>query len=523
MVDRCGVTKRHRPVRTVASRHPEGRSSLRFYRAQLRQRSHRSRLIILNLVDRVREREQQVEEVRRESDDKLSQIWQQLVNLQSNLSKEQTRLSHILQDKENIIQSQRIEILQLRDDLKGIKSGQLIISHETDTLKSNGSVRKFKRERNSIRRSKKHSEGKSSTDEKSGSSPDSTPKEKNRVLTCQYSLDHNESGERTLSQQKRRSSNLEGVDQMKAVMRQAKFIRGSERPVLKTMNLQDYQVEDRSTENGVKEGEESDLKPPVPSRSRINEKLKARGVSPGSTNTTPKRRELLSPSQSSPDSGNSSLDSSDPSSSLEWRLSVRSTLPTKPNLITNNNTFSYYHLNATKRSKNTPPVGPKPHNNVKVKPPPIYRRSKSHERPNMQQGIILRENKGLHPPSMQSNFEEYDLSAIDLVERSESKPTKKVSFSSEEMPREGRIQDLTSKPLLKKMPSYSSLIITKKPDTGLFPSRNDKPETVESVVNIETDLAPDSVIRKLLNENVLLPTSDKSGNNGTKSDKHLLF
>ena len=34
------------------------------------------------------------------------------------------------------------------------------------------------------------------------------------------------------------------------------------------------------------------------------------------------------------DSGNSSLDSSDPSSSMEWRLSVRSTIPI---LTTNNN------------------------------------------------------------------------------------------------------------------------------------------------------------------------------------------
>merc|ERR1719361_1308670 len=70
-------------------------------------------------------------------------------------------------------------------------------------------------------------------------------------------------------------------------------------------------------------------KPPVPSRSRVNAVLGVR----------------------SRDSGNSSLDSSDPSSSLEWKLSVRSTIPAR----------------RSDESQRAPP------------PPP--RRSKSYERP----------------------------------------------------------------------------------------------------------------------------------------------
>jgi len=205
---------------------------------------------------------------------------------------------------------------------------------------------------------------------------------------------------------------------------------------------------------------------------------------------------------------------------------VRSTLPTKPNQITNNNAFSYYNLNSAKRPKNTPPIGPKPNQNVKSKQPPIYRRSKSHERPNMKKGSILQENRGVRLPNMQNHFEEYDLSSIDLVEQSnnlrEYKPAKKVSFSSQEFLTDPTIQNTSSKPVLKKMPSYSSLIFKHKTDLDFSSFENEDPNIVNSVVNIETELAPDSVIRKLLNENVLIAGSDNTGDTRA-SDKHFMF
>ena len=73
-------------------------------------------------------------------------------------------------------------------------------------------------------------------------------------------------------------------------------------------------------------------KPPVPSRHKVNEMLGAGQLAGAGAGAGQGRA-----SSSFRDSGNSSLDSSDPSSSMEWRLSVRCTTTTATNNINNNN------------------------------------------------------------------------------------------------------------------------------------------------------------------------------------------
>ena len=110
------------------------------------------------------------------------------------------------------------------------------------------------------------------------------------------------------------------------------------------------------------------------------------------------------------DSGNSSLDSSDPSSSIEWKLSVRSTLG--------------------------------PRQEKKTKPPPPPRRSKSYERPINNNNTSTVNNNN---PDIQSNYEEYDLSHMMETSNKVTGGRKKVSFQ-EEQP--GSLRKMPSTPSL---------------------------------------------------------------------------
>jgi len=379
------------------------RRTLKFYKEQLKLKSKRSRLLILAIADKLNEKEMEVAKIRREADLKLSQIWHQLLFLQGNLSKEQLRLSQVLQDKENIIQSQRQEISKLR---LAVEIAEKVNSMNQAAKNNNGSFRRAKRERNSVTKNPQHA---SSTDD-SSSSPSSTPKP--RQLIRQLSNDNKDPTDK---------QSKELLSASLSLTRQNKFTKGSERPKLKSTNSTGSTTPSTNDENKSPKGilkqslnpstpsVQPQIKPPVPSRSKINEKLKGAISSDDSASGRFTNYRGLS----SRDSGNSSLDSSDPSSSMEWKLSVRSTIP-----IHNNNLSI-------------------PRQETRVKPPPPPRRSKSYERP-----------ANLEPtPDIQKNFEEYDLSFMDS-DRSFGKNIKRVSF-----------QDCESTPIrpLRKMPSFPIL------------------------------------------------------------------
>ena len=339
------------------------------------------------------------------ADLKLSQIWHQLLFLQGNLSKEQLRLSQLLQDKENIIQSQRQEISKLR---QAVENAEKVNSMNQAAKTNNGSFRRAKRERNSVTKNPQHTP---STDE-SSSSPGSTPKQ--RQLIRQLSSNNTEQNE-----QQTKDLQSAGVN----LTRQNKFTKGSERPKLKSTNstgsTQSNTVDENKSPKGILKQStntttaptQSQVKPPVPSRSKINEKLKGAILS---TDESGGGRFTNYRGFSSRDSGNSSLDSSDPSSSMEWKLSVRSTIP-------------LHNISPSITKQET-----------RAKPPPPPRRSKSYERPT-----------NLEPtPDIQKNFEEYDLSIMDNDRGGLGKNVKRVSF-----------QDCSSTPIrpLRKMPSFPIL------------------------------------------------------------------
>ena len=189
------------------------------------------------------------------------------------------------------------------------------------------------------------------------------------------------------------------------------FFIGSERPKLKLTNSNSSVTEETKGPKGILKSPPplkgvlcpSGVKPPVPSRNKVNEKLELRSEerlgaerpqrtasgsssdsAPGSRVTSEARR-VRGQGGLSRDSGNSSLDSSDPSSSMEWRLSVRSTIPILS--ATNNNgsnsvfddmrfTLLWRYLGSS--VERTPMI------EKKAKPPPPPRRSKSYERPSIQ-------------------------------------------------------------------------------------------------------------------------------------------
>eukprot|EP00092_Neocalanus_flemingeri_P033295 GFUD01036208.1.p1 GENE.GFUD01036208.1~~GFUD01036208.1.p1 ORF type:complete len:522 (-),score=68.95 GFUD01036208.1:124-1689(-) len=410
-----------KPIKPLALRYNDTRRTLKFYKEQLKLKSKRSRLLILAIADKLNEKEVEVVKIQREADLKLSQIWHQLLFLQGNLSKEQLRLNQLLQDKENIIQSQRQEISKLR---QAVEIAEKVSSVSLTAKNNNGSFRRAKRERNSVTKNPQHT---SSTDE-SSPSPSSTPKP--RQLIRQLSNDNKDPSDK---------QSKELLSASVSLTRQNKFTKGSERPKLKSTNSTGTPApcindESKGPKGILKQSSnpttpvQPQIKPPVPSRTKINEKLKGTISSDDSTGGRFTNYRGLS----SRDSGNSSLDSSDPSSSMEWKLSVRSTIP-----IHNNNLSI-------------------PRQEMRVKPPPPPRRSKSYERPaNLET-----------TPDIQKNFEEYDLSFMDN-DKTLFKHVKRVSF-----------QDYESTPMrpLRKMPSFPILATE-----TLFSESSETPENLNKV------------------------------------------
>jgi len=410
-----------KPIKPLALRYNDIRRTLKFYKEQLKLKSKKSRLLILAIADKLNEKEVEIVKIKREADLKLSQIWHQLLFLQGNLSKEQLRLSQLLQDKENIIQSQRQEISKLR---QAVEVAEKTNSVNQAAKNNNGSFRRAKRERNSVTKNPQQT---SSTDD-SSSSPSSTPKP--RQLIRQFSNDNKDTSDK---------QSKELLSASVSLTRQNKFTKGSERPKLKSTNstgatTPSINDEAKGPKGILKQSSnpttpvQQQTKPPVPSRSKINEKLKGAI----SSDESPVGRFTNYRGLSSRDSGNSSLDSSDPSSSMEWKLSVRSTIP-----IHNNNLSI-------------------PRQETRVKPPPPPRRSKSYERPANLEST----------PDIQKNFEEYDLSFMDN-EKTLSKHVKRVSF-----------QEYESTPMrpLRKMPSFPILATE-----TLFSENSETPQNLSKV------------------------------------------
>jgi len=321
-----------------------------------KKRRRQSCLLLTAIGEELQGREREVERVKREADMKLAHVWHQLLYLQGSLARERVRLGEALQDKENIIQSQRQEIQHLRSAVVRQKEEKKeeekekrpeVRNTSSQTYGRGGSFRRQKRERLPAQAS-------SSTDE---SSPGCTPRQVRHPGEGETSglarggLKFTKSSERPkVRLESRKSADLESRLNLKSGDEEVKGSieeeGGTVRGILKTVSIPS--------------------KPPVPSRSRVNAVLGVR----------------------SRDSGNSSLDSSDPGSSLEWKLSVRSTIPTRR------------------------PEG-------QGAPPPPPRRSKSYERPQQEpkQG------------GFSNYFEEYDLSGMDAESSSQGK---RVSFEGEQ-------------------------------------------------------------------------------------------
>ena len=160
---------------------------------------------------------------------------------------------------------------------------------------------------------------------------------------------------------------------------------GSERPKLKQTNSSGSTTEEVKGPKGIlKAGVVTKgSKPPVPSRHKVNEMLGAgqlAGAGAGQGRASSSFR----------DSGNSSLDSSDPSSSMEWRLSVRcttTTTATTNNINNNNNTKGETGgCGPQQLTGSSIAAAAAPRLEKKGKPPPPPRRSKSYERPSGVQG-----------------------------------------------------------------------------------------------------------------------------------------
>jgi len=384
-----------------------------------KKRRRQSCLLLTAIGVELQGREREVERVKREADMKLANVWHQLLYLQGSLARERVRLGEALQDKENIIQSQRQEIQHLRSavvrqkeekkDSEENEKRPEVQHASSQTYGRGGSFRRQKRERLPAQAS-------SSTDE---SSPGSTPRQ----------VRHPGEGE------------APGL-----ARGGLKFTKSSERPKVRLENRKSADLEIRlnsksddeevkgsieeegGTVRGILKAVSSPSKPPVPSRSRVNAVLGVR----------------------SRDSGNSSLDSSDPGSSLEWKLSVRSTIPTRR------------------------PEG-------QGAPPPPPRRSKSYERPQQEprQG------------GSSNYFEEYDLSGMDVESSSQGK---RVSFE----------RDQGALPL-RKLPSVPILSqITDEPDPaqaysqGTFSAHDG--DGVRDLQSIRGHLDTFSVLSQLLSD-----------------------
>jgi len=353
-----------------------------------KKRQQQSCLLLAAIGEELQERDREVERVKREADLKLAHVWHQLVFLQGSLTKERVRLGEILQDKENIIQSQRQEIQQLRNSVLRQKeklekkpSEEKKYSEEKkpelrnsgcQTHGRGGSFRRQKRER--------PTQASSSTDE---SSPGCTPRQAR----------HPGEGEAT-SLARGGLKFTKSSERPKVRLEQRKSPGSENRLILKSGDEElGGNVEEEETTRGILKSRSRLSKPPVPSRSRVNAVL---GVGVRCR-----------------DSGNSSLDSSDPSSSLEWKLSVRSTIPAR----------------RSEESQRAPP------------PPP--RRSKSYERPQQDP------DEG----GFSNYFEEYDLAHMDVD--SSTMKGKRVSFEGEQTATS--LKKLASVPILSQIDDKTNI------------------------------------------------------------------
>jgi len=380
-----------------------------------KKRRRQSCLLLTAIGEELQGREREIERVKREADLKLAHVWHQLLYLQGSLARERVRLGEALQDKENIIQSQRQEIQHLRSAVlkekkKVEESGSKqeekrpeVRSTSSQTHGRGGSFRRQKRER--------PAQASSSTDE---SSPGCTPRqvrhpgEGETPGLARGGLKFTKSSERPkVRLEHRKSADADNRINMKTG---AEEVKGNE---------------EEGPVRGILKPASIPSKPPVPSRSRVNAVLGVR----------------------SRDSGNSSLDSSDPGSSLEWKLSVRSTIPTRR------------------------PEDAKA-------PPPPPRRSKSYERPQQdsKQG------------GFSNYFEEYDLSS--QMDAESTVQGKRVSFEGEQgsLP----LRRLPSVPIL-------SQIDRKTDSPQAFPQARES-DSVKELQNIRGHLDSFSVLSQLLSD-----------------------
>ena len=222
---------------------------------------------------------------------------------------------------------------------------------------NNGSFRRAKRSHVPHVSTSEEHVSTSSTDD--SSSPGTTPKQRSQVT-------------RSLSSEIVLDSSLHGQDAKNVNLSRQKLIKGSERPKLKATNSNSSITESemKGPKGILKSPTPSKsiittggVKPPIPSRNKVNEMLKSdeRLVGPQPPRTSSgSSADIAPPYRSSSgssvdhgetggrsrytgglsrDSGNSSLDSSDPSTSIEWKLSVRSTIPIHNNINNNGKHF----------------------------------------------------------------------------------------------------------------------------------------------------------------------------------------
>jgi len=347
-----GDVKPEKGVKPLAVRYADTRRTLKGCKEQVKTQAKRSRQLIAAVGAKLKEKEREVQKVRSEKDHALSYICQQLFYLQGNMTREQVRVAQLLQDKENIIQSQRQEIDRLR---AAIALGPRL----------HGSFRQYKRDRAAATGGHKAvCPGQVSTSTDESSSPSAQPRHK------QLSRKLSDDKKRQTEENNNEKSIMSGPDGHEvlarklsdevttqagtSLMRQSKIIRGVERPPLRTSHSTGSSylptlnalLADPGTAKIPKgilkpssffgslthlSSIETPSKPPIPSRDGVNEKLEKLSSlmnedlmkKPGSPSDDSgrdsdakqnRRWRSSSRKQPSADSGNSSFDSSDPSS-----------------------------------------------------------------------------------------------------------------------------------------------------------------------------------------------------------------
>jgi len=392
---------------------------------------------------------------------------------------------------------------------------------------NNGSFRRAKRSHVPHVSTSEEHVSTSSTDD--SSSPGTTPKQRSQIT-------------RSLSSEIGDSS-LNGQDAKNVNLSRQKLIKGSERPKLKATNSNNSITESemKGPKGILKSPAPSKsiittggVKPPIPSRNKVNEMLKSddrlggpqpprtssgssadiahpyRSSSGSSVDHGETSRSRYAGGGLSRDSGNSSLDSSDPSTSMEWKLSVRSTIPIHNNINNNGNDKQGWCNSEIPKSEK------------KSKPPPPPRRSKSYERPVIKQG-----------PDIQQNFEEYDLNTMDCVSGDRVAPgvtarqmVKKVSFQEMDpgplrrMPSHPNISTQVSNGLTPPQVPARTLFFNQSTDSQpTFSSFKSEPKSLTSKVPEKmSSLDSSSVLSKLLNESpMMLATTSNDPNINIKN------